>query len=369
VAGIEHLTLHHPDGATALRVGRGALGVSAGEIGEWLGGRRVFVVSTPRVLALHGHRLEPLTARASRTEVLPVPEGEEAKTLETASELWRQMLARGGKRDSRLLAFGGGSVSDLGGFAAGCFLRGIDFAHLPTTLLAQVDAAIGGKTAVDLPAGKNSVGLFVHPAFVVSDTEVLPTLMRRERAAGLAEVVKMALLLDPDLLARVEAELPLLLAGDPDALTPVVAAAARAKIGVVEADPREGGPRRLLNFGHTLGHALETAAGYTGLLHGEAVVHGMRFAVRLARHRGLDGALAERFENLLDRLDPPPLPPLDPEAILAAMGRDKKAREGGLAWVLPAALGRGEITLDIPASEVREELLSFLRFFSGPKQV
>src|SRR5262249_37757256 len=202
------------------------------------------------------------------------------KTVATAERLWNEMLAAGGKRDSRLLAFGGGSVGDLGGFAAGCFLRGIDFVQLPTTLLAQVDAAIGGKTGVHLPGGQTPVGLFHPPARVVCDTALLPSLPRAELRSGLVEVVKMAALLDPPLLARVEEGLDALLEGDPAALGPVVAAAAAAKIGVVHRDPTEQGDRRLLNFGHTLGHALETARGHARPRPGEAGAYGPLLALR-----------------------------------------------------------------------------------------
>ena len=265
------LILRHPSGSTPVLVGEDALASAHGQLAGWLSGRTVFLVSTPRVLGLHGSRLEPLRREAGRWVVLEVEEGEPAKTVSSAERLWDAMLEAVGKRDSRVIAFGGGSVGDLAGFAAGCFLRGISFTQIPTTLLAQVDAAIGGKTGVDLPGGKNTVGLFHHPAFVVCDTAVLPTLPREELRSGLVEVVKMAALLDPDLLERVEERLDALLAGDPAELGPVVAAAAAAKIGVVERDPTEQGDRRLLNFGHTLGHAIESACGYTGLRHGEAV--------------------------------------------------------------------------------------------------
>jgi 3-dehydroquinate synthase len=194
---------------------------------------------------------------------------------------------------------------------------------------------------------------------------VLATLPRRELAAGLVEVVKMALVLDPDLLARVEADLDALLGADPEALAPVVAAAAAAKAAVVERDPAEtAGERRVLNLGHTLGHALEAALGYGGLRHGEAVAYGLLFALRLARARGLDPALADRARALLARLEPPPLPAgdraLEPEALLAFIRRDKKADEGGVAWVLPTALGRWEAARGIGEDALRRELAAFL---------
>ncbi|MEA2694881.1 MAG: 3-dehydroquinate synthase [Acidobacteriota bacterium] len=366
------LSLRHPGGETPILVGEGALGQARPELSAWLAGRTAFLVSTPRVLSLHGHRLEPLKAAAARWVVLEVEEGEPAKTVASAGRLWDAMLAAGGKRDSRLLAFGGGSVGDLGGFAAGCFLRGIDFVQLPTTLLAQVDAAIGGKTGVDLTGGKNTVGLFHHPRLVVSDTSVLPTLPRGELRSGLVEVVKMAALLDPPLLTRVEGELDRLLAGDPEALGPVVAAAAAAKIGVVHRDPTEQGDRRLLNFGHTLGHALESAGGYSGLRHGEAVAYGLLFALRLAARRGLAKDLAPRLTALLSRFELPPISPISPmstvlpEELLAHMARDKKATERGLTWVLPAALGEGRMVDGIGREELLSELQAFLADPFGP---
>jgi 3-dehydroquinate synthase len=358
---VGRLLLNHPSGVTEVWAGIGALAAARQGLAGWAAGRRLFVVSTARVLALHGERLAPLRDAAAHLTLLEVPEGEPAKSLAVADRLWQEMLAGGGKRDSRLVAFGGGSVGDLGGFVGGCFLRGIEVAQLPTTLLAQVDAAIGGKTAVDLPGGKNTVGLFLHPAWVVCETALLSTLPRAELRSGLVEVIKMAVLLDPLLLARVETDLAALLAGDAVALAPVVGAAAAAKIAVVERDPDERGDRRLLNFGHTLGHAIESACGYQGLRHGEAVAYGMLFALRLARRRGLAASVAQRVADLLERLALPPLPALEPQDLLARAARDKKAREASLTWVLPAELGRGVMADDVGWPEVAAELRGFLR--------
>ena len=358
---VERLGLRHPGGVTEIWAGAGALAAARADLASWVAGRTLFVVTTPQVLVLHGERLAPLRDAAAHLRLLEVPEGEAAKSLAVAERLWNEMLLGGGKRDSRLIAFGGGSAGDLAGFTAACFLRGIECAQLPTTLLAQVDAAIGGKNAVDLPGGKNTVGTFLHPAFVVCDTAVLGTLPRAELRSGLVEVIKAAALLDPPLLAAVETGLEPLLAGDAAALAPVVAAAAAAKIAVVERDPDERDERRLLNFGHTLGHALESAGGYQGLRHGEAVAYGMLFALRLARRRGLDEAAARRLAALLGRLALPPLPPFDPQDLAARMARDKKARERGLVWVLPAALGRGVMVEGIGWKEIVAELRTFLR--------
>ena len=366
-----HLDLRHPAGVTRVIAGDGAFDEAADALAAWVDGRTLFVVSTPRVLALHGGLLAPVRAAAARAVTLEVDDGEGAKSLISAERLWSEMLAAGGKRDSRVLAFGGGSCGDVAGFAAGCFLRGVELVQAPTTLLAQVDAALGGKTAVDLPAAKNSVGLFHHPELVVADTRLLATLPREEIRSGLVEVVKMAYLLEPELLARVEDGLDRLLDGDPEALAPVVAEAAAAKIAVVEADPAERGSRKLLNFGHTLGHSIESVLGYQHLRHGEAVAYGMLFALRLAVARGLPAADAERLRALLARFDLPPLPgdgggALDPERLVATMARDKKARESGLAWVLPARLGEGRVVGGVSEAEVRRALPGFLAHPFGP---
>jgi 3-dehydroquinate synthase len=360
VPDLQRLILRHPSGTTPIVVGRGALAETMADLAAWVAERTLFVVSTPRVLELHGEAIGGLDSTAHRTVVLEVEEGEAAKTLQRAGKLWQQMLQDGGKRDSRLLTFGGGSVGDLGGFVAGCFLRGIDYVQLPTTVLAQVDASVGGKTAVDLPAAKNSVGLFHHPAMVVSEIDFLSTLPAPELRSGLVEIIKMALLLDPLLFEQTEADVGALLAGDPAALVRAVAAGAAAKIRVVEADPEEGGQRGLLNFGHTLGHALESVLSYRGLRHGEAVAYGMLFALRLAERRGLEPSLSQRVRRLLERLDLPPLPEVAVEELVEAMGRDKKVRESGRIWVLPAGLGEGRMVRDVASEEVSGDLEAFL---------
>lgn len=362
--GAPELALRHPRGTSRLWLGESALAAAGESLAGWLAGRRVFVVTDATVRSLHGENLGPFLASAAAVEWLEVPEGEAAKTVDEADRLWRRMLEAGGKRDSRLLALGGGSVCDLGGFVAGAFLRGIEHALLPTTLLAQVDAAIGGKTGVDLPGAKNSVGLFRHPALVIGDVGWLETLPRPERVAGLFEAVKAGFLLDTDLLARIEDDLEAILNARPEAAGPVVAAAAAAKIRVVEDDPEEAGPRRLLNFGHTLAHALEALAGYEGLRHGEAVGWGMLFAIRLSERKGLPAADAARLRELIARIGLPRLDLPDTPEILAAMARDKKAREDGLRWILAERVGEGRI-VTVPADEVESELESWRRTSFG----
>ncbi len=326
----------------------------------WLADRTLFVVSTEKILELHGDRLGALTAGARRRVDLLVEDGEGAKSLANAGNLWQQMLVEGGKRDSRLLTFGGGTVGDLGGFVAGCFLRGIEYVQLPTTLLAQVDASVGGKTAVDMPAAKNSVGLFHHPVAVLADTSLLATLPTGELRSGLIEAIKKGMVLDSQLLGLIETQLGSLLAGDPAALVPVVASAVAAKCRVVEADAREGDWRRILNFGHTLGHAIESELDYKHLRHGEAVAYGMLFALRLATRRGLAPGAAQRLSDLLRNCDLPPLPPLDVDRLSMFMGRDKKMTEQGLTWVLPTAVGAGGMVSGIADREVSDLLPGFL---------
>jgi 3-dehydroquinate synthase len=356
------LELRHPGGVTPILIGAGLLAEGAGELAGWMADRTVFVLSTPVVRKLHGTRIDAFVDAAGRRLDLEAPDGEVAKSILQADRLWQEMLQHGGKRDSRLVAFGGGSLTDLGGFVAGCFLRGIEVVHVPTTLLGMVDAAIGGKTAVDMPQGKNTVGLFLHPTALVCDTDVLTTLPRAELRAGLVEAVKKAAVLDPELFAEIERDLDLLLAGETSALARVAGRAAAAKCRIVELDPFEAGPRKVLNFGHTLGHALEGVLGYSGFRHGEAVAYGILFALRLAARRHLDVDLGRRLFALISRFNLPemPLGVAHVDALIAFMRRDKKAEEKGLTWVLPTHLGAYELTSSIGWPEVETELKAFL---------
>jgi 3-dehydroquinate synthase len=351
------ISLVQPQGATRLVVASEPDGWLAEELAPWVAGRRVFVVTSERPWQLHGAALEDALGAAAAHRVLSVPDGEEAKSLAQAERLWRGLSAEGGKRDSRVVAFGGGSVGDLAGFVAGCFLRGIAVCQVPTTVIAQVDAAVGGKTAVNLPEAKNAVGVFHHPELVLADPRWLATLGTRELRSGLAEVVKMAVLFDLALLERVEETLDALERGEPEVWGPVVAAAQAIKAGVVGRDPTESGERELLNFGHTLGHALEAGLGFGRLLHGEAVLYGMLFALRLAEAEGAE--VAPRLRRLLAALAPPALPDVDPDIVWSHLGRDKKGREGMQRWVLVARPGVGRIAA-LPAAEVRPGLEAFL---------
>lgn len=351
-----------PEAETVLLFRGGASQDLPEELAAALRGRTVFVLSTPRLRRVHGEKIARLVAPAARRIELEADDGEAAKTLDQAGELWRRMVEAGGKRDSLLVAVGGGSLTDLGGFVAGCFLRGIPVIHVPTTLLAMVDAAIGGKTAIDLH-GKNLVGTFHHPRLVLADTDFLVTLPADELRAGLVEAIKMAAMLDPELFELIETALPSLLAGDRQVLLAVVARAAAAKCGVVAADPTEKGLRKVLNFGHTLGHAIEGVLGYAGLRHGEAVAYGMLFTLLLQKGRPeADPAFFRRLHGLLSRLGLPELQlhPHHVSALMDFMSRDKKASEQGLTWVLPTRLGEHQFRGGIPAAEVAAALGSFL---------
>ncbi|MFQ5528142.1 MAG: 3-dehydroquinate synthase [Thermoanaerobaculia bacterium] len=356
----QELDLFHERGSTRLWIGPGAFDRSRADLGSWLKGRRVFVVTSAPVRRLHGRRLTAALEGAVSLVWLEVADGEDGKSLAAVEQVTREMIEAGGKRDSRLVTFGGGSVGDVGGFVASCFLRGIEYAHVPTTLLAQVDASIGGKTGVNLPQAKNSIGAFHQPRFVVSDSGVLSTLPREQIRQGLFEVVKAAILADAKLFALIEQRLAELLEGEREALSAAVEAAVAVKVAIVAADEREGDRRRLLNLGHTLGHALETTVGHGLLAHGDAVGHGMLFAVELARRRRLADQDADRMRSLVERMEPVALPELDREKVLEAMGRDKKARESGLSWVLPIRLGAAEVVDGLDPRDVEPLLASYL---------
>ena len=341
-------------------MGDGVLTDGVAELQDWVEQQRIFVISSPTILELHSRVLSPLSRQAADWHILEVPDGEDAKSVGVAEGLWEAMLETGGKRDSRVIAFGGGSVGDLAGFVAGCFMRGLEYVQLPTTLLAQVDASIGGKTAINLTQAKNSVGLFNHPSRVIADTRLLKTLPGGELRSGLMEVLKMAILSDAELFSVLEKDLDDLLAGDSETLAPVVAAAARAKIDIVERDPTEKHERMKLNLGHTLGHALEAGLGYQSLRHGEAVGYGILFAVGLAERREFSVEAAHRIRQMVERFELPKYPSLDVDTLIRLIGRDKKVSEGGWRWVLPTDLGACEIVSDLTELEVREELGAFL---------
>jgi 3-dehydroquinate synthase len=289
-----------------------------------------------------------------------VPSGEAAKSVRGLERVWEGLAARGLGRDGAIVALGGGSVSDLAGFAAATWLRGVPWVALPTTLLAQVDASVGGKTAVDLAAGKNLVGAFHQPAGVLVDPGTLATLPARHRRSGLAEVLKTGFAVDAALWNWLEARLDALAEGEAPALAGAVARTIAAKARVVEADEREreGGGRSALNFGHTLGHAIEAALGYRRLLHGEAVAVGMRAAAWLSvRVAGLKPESHIRLEAALDHLGLPiRMPPLALPRVLKAMRQDKKRAGATTRWVLTPRIGDASVPRAVDSRLVRAAL-------------
>jgi len=306
---------------------------------------RCGLVTSDRVGALYRKPVERSLALAGFAPiVVEVPDGEQHKTLATLERVYDALLRAGIERRTPLIALGGGVIGDLTGFAAATLLRGLPVVQVPTTLLAQVDAAIGGKTAVDHAVGKNLVGAFHQPRLVLADVAVLGTLPRRELLAGLAEVVKYGVIGDAALFERIAQDPTALLTLDPAALVPVVAACARQKAAVVAADEHEErGERAVLNFGHTIGHALEAATDYGRFLHGEAVAVGMVAAARVSYALDLcAAATAERIRALLERLGLPTTLPSDvsPAALGTAMRADKKSTGGRIRFVAVEDIGR-----------------------------
>ena len=328
-------------------------------VGTLLDGLRVparrFVALSPLVWRLHGQRL----ARAiASVEPILVPDGERYKQLPTVMRIYDALVRANADRASTLVTFGGGVIGDMAGFAAATYLRGIALVHVPTTLLAQVDSAIGGKVGVNHPLGKNLIGSFYQPHAVVVDPSVLGTLPRREFRAGLYEVIKYGMTSSPGLFDRVARDRTALFAREPQALVPIIAESCRIKAGVVSADEKEAGPRRILNFGHTAGHAMEAVTKYRRYRHGEAVAYGMLVAAEVAAGRG---ALAEgdrkALADLTASLGPlPPVADLSSAQILEAMRHDKKIVAGRLHFVLPTSVGATTIVDDVADKEVRNAL-------------
>jgi 3-dehydroquinate synthase len=313
--------------------------------------RRVFVLTSPEIWALWGRGF--LQSFSEAPLVLFLPPGERHKNLVSVERLTREMARAGGDRGSLLVAFGGGIVGDVGGFLAAVFMRGIAYVQVPTTFLAQVYSSVGGKVGVNLPEGKNLVGAFHHPRAVFADIGVLGTLPSRELRAGLMESVKAGIIRDRALVRFMEENVRAVLKRDAKALERVIAASIRMKAGVVNKDERESGLRMILNFGHTLGHALEQATGYRVLLHGEAVGWGMVAALYLARRRGtITGAQMERLEKLIYRYGPLPALKLRAGRIVAATAGDKKNVGGVRRFVLPMGIGAAGVVEDVTVEEL-----------------
>ncbi len=313
----------------------------------------VFVLTEPELWQRWGNDLLRDTGWAGIPPIL-VPSGERSKSLAMAGYVASDLLECGADRRSLLVAFGGGVIGDLGGFVASTYMRGIDYVQVPTTVLAQVDSALGGKTAVNVGAMKNLVGTFYAPRAVASDPAVLASLSPRAFQSGLYEAVKHAILAGPPLFSWLEGKVAGLRPGDTPLLEILVARAAQVKVDVVSRDEREAALRRVLNLGHTYGHALEEATGYRRFLHGEAVAWGILMVCRLAELAGvLRPDAAQRIARLVKSVGPlPPIDRLRPDKVLALLIRDKKAVGGKIHWVLPEAIGKVRVTSEVPDEAV-----------------
>ena len=342
-------------------VASGALQSVGERLRELRLGSRAALVSDGAVMRLYGKTVVASLESAGFTvTTIDVPEGEAAKTLAVAEHCWDRLLTAGLDRTSTVLALGGGAVGDVAGFAAATYMRGINFIQLPTTVLAQVDASIGGKTAIDHPLGKNMIGAFHQPRLVVVDPAVARTLPEREFRSGLAEIVKHGIVLDADYFAELERDLAPLAARDLGVLERIIGGSCRLKASVVERDEREAELRHVLNYGHTIGHALEAATGYTRYAHGEAVSLGIVAEARLARRLGIaDDETTTRQERMLETLGlPVRAPSIDVEPIVSAMARDKKAKDGRVPFVLAPRIGAFRIVYDVPTTEIHAVIAS-----------
>jgi 3-dehydroquinate synthase len=328
-------------------------------------GGKVPVVTDAHVGEIHLARLLDVLGKAGLDgRPIVMPPGEANKSFAGLESLCRQLLDMEIPRDGLILAFGGGVIGDLTGFAAGVLKRGVNFAQLPTTLLAQVDSSVGGKTGINTPQGKNLIGVFHQPRLVIADVGLLSTLPRRELLAGYAEVVKYGVLGDAQFFEWLEQNGKLALSGDNEAMVHAVAHSCQMKADIVARDEREKGERAQLNLGHTFGHALEAATGYSGrLLHGEGVAIGMALAARLSVRLGLmPGEDAERLVRHLKNVGLPsalsdiPGSRPDPARLIAAMGHDKKVADGKLHFVALRGLGKAFVTSDVPAEALRDVL-------------
>jgi len=315
---------------------------------------RRFVVSSPLVWRLHGTRF----SAAVKAEAIIVPDGERYKQLSTVARVYEALIRANADRASTLMTFGGGVIGDLAGFAAASYLRGIALVHVPTTLLAQVDSAIGGKVGVNHALGKNLIGAFYQPHAVVVDPIVLGTLPRREFRAGLYEVIKYGMTSSAPLFDRIATERKAIFARSSEVLSAIIAESCRIKTDVVVKDERESGPRRILNFGHTAGHAIEAVTKFRRFRHGEAVGYGMLVVAELARARGALADTERRaLADLIASLGPlPPIADIPSSQMIEAMQHDKKMVAGRLYFVLPTAIGATTIVDDVSEKEIRAAL-------------
>ncbi len=328
---------------------------------------KVFVITVPRVRHRWGAKLlRSMTAAGFKPQVLQMPDGEPAKKLATVESLAEKLSRLGADRKAVLIALGGGVVGDVTGLLASLYMRGIELVQIPTTVLAQVDASVGGKTGVNLGAGKNLLGTFHQPRVVLIDPEVLHTLPNREFRAGLYEALKCGIIGDLDLFLRFEQKRSQILKRDPVELEGLIAQSVKLKAEVVSADEHEGGLRRVLNLGHTIGHALEAETGYRSLLHGEAVAWGIIAATNIALTVGrTDSVTAGRIADAVLSLGRLPELKVSARKILARLQADKKTQNGAVHFVLPREIGKVEIAADVPDNVVINAVEELRRLSRG----
>jgi 3-dehydroquinate synthase len=330
-------------------------------------GRQVCIVTNETVAPLYLARLEQALAGCGRIDHVVIADGEAHKTLATYAAIIDALMQKRHNRSTTLVALGGGVVGDLTGFAAATYQRGVAFIQVPTTLLAQVDSSVGGKTGVNHPLGKNMIGAFYQPTCVLADTTVLGSLPRREYLAGVAEVIKYGVIRDAGFFSWLEANGAALTAQQPAALSHAVRVSCAIKADVVARDEREDGLRAILNFGHTFGHAIEALTEYKSFLHGEAVAIGMVMAADLSyRHGWLDAGAARRIKQAIAAAGLPTCPPqLDADAFRGAMGMDKKVVDGRLRFVVARAIGTAEVRADIDAAALDATLGAYTNLCDG----
>jgi 3-dehydroquinate synthase len=328
---------------------------------------RLFVVTVPPVRKRWGSKLvTSLKASGFTPQVIAMPDGEPTKRLSTVEALADKLARLGADRKAVVIALGGGVVGDVSGMLASLYMRGIEFVQIPTTVLAQVDASIGGKTGVNLVAGKNMIGTFHHPRVVLIDPTVLKTLSDRELRAGLYEALKCGIIGNVELFLRFEQNRARILKRDPVEMEWLIAQSVRLKAEVVSADEREGGLRRVLNLGHTIGHALEAETGYRRLLHGEAVAWGMIAATNIALSVGrTDSVTAGRIADAVLSLGRLPEVNVSSRKILARLQSDKKTQNGVVHFILPREIGKVEVASDVPASAVIDAVEELRRLSRG----
>lgn len=330
----------------------------ASQIAPYITGRQVLIVTNDTVAPLYLQALQAALAADFTVKVCVLPDGEQYKNQSSINQIYDALMAAHFNRDVTLIALGGGVVGDMTGFAAASFMRGVNFIQIPTTLLSQVDSSVGGKTGINHPQGKNMIGAFWQPQMVLADMSTLKTLPARELSAGLAEVIKYALIMDVEFLTWLEQNLPAMMALDLAVLGEAVKRCCQYKADIVAQDERESGVRALLNFGHTFGHVIETHEGYGNWLHGEAVAAGMVQAAELSQKIGwLTSADVERIKRVLTLANLPITPPtIDVQTALGLMGHDKKVKHGQIRLILLKSLGSAVLTNDFDAKLLTEVL-------------